>query len=95
MKDGILDIILVIIDQVIGPKDLKDLMSNVEDQTQVASQVKIHSMVINLEVIQIKEEASKWKVADKTSTNQAAGIIKEVEEEDQEAREMITETDEN
>ena len=95
MKDGILDIILVIIDQEISLNHLKDHMSNVEDQTQVTSQVKIHSMVnINLEVIQIKEEVNKWKVADKTSTNQVAEIIKVVEEEDQEAREMIIETDE-
>lgn len=95
MKDGILDIILVIIDQEISLNHLKDHMSNVEDQTQVTSQVKIHSMVnINLEVIQIKEEVNKWKVADKTSTNQVAEIIKVIEEEDQEAREMIIETDE-
>ena len=95
MMDGIRSIILVTIDQVIGLKDLKDLMSNVEDQTQVTSQVKIHSMVnINLEVIQIEEEVNKWKEADKTSTNQVAEIIKEVEEEDQEVIEMIIETDE-
>ena len=56
MKDGIQDIIQVTIDQVI------DLMSNVEDQTQVTSQVKNHSMVnTNLEVIQIEEEVNKWK----------------------------------
>jgi uncharacterized protein (DUF2461 family) len=89
MKDGIQDIIQVTIDQVI------DLMSNVEDQTQVTSQVKNHSMVnTNLEVIQIEEEVNKWKEADRNSTNQVAEIIKAVEEQDQEATEMIIETDE-
>jgi len=89
MKDGIQDIIQVTIDQVIDP------MSNVEDQTQVTSQVKNHSMVnTNLEVIQIEEEVNKWKEADRNSTNQVAEIIKAVEEQDQEATEMIIETDE-